>query len=643
MRSNVGCRIVVVVVVLLLTLFTASSAFAQEKVLRWHRWDSDIRINQDGTFTVLEVYEVEFVAGSFTFGYRSIPLYHFASIEGVTVSEGDVEYMQSPAASANTFYVEQSSDEYVINWFYPETSGASRVFSVEYTVLGGILIDENVGDRFFWKAVGPDHVFTVGSSTVVVHMPPGAIVDMTLSPAFFGADASYSIDANLNSVTYVASNIAANQEFEVGVRFPHGFIPNKKPSWQANYEEEQLLNDNWNAVWRPRLNLLFGVIGTLLLVVGTVGLSLRYLFAGRDPQIAAVPSYLTEPPSDLPPGLVGTLVDEKADLQDIIATIIDLAKRGVIEMEEQEKSMFGLAISKEFVFHKKSDLPDRLRSYEKLLLDKMFGSRDVVALNDLREEFYVVVPKLQEELYRESVCEGLFPTNPKSVRGRYLGLGIGGIVLSVGACFCAMAGIGQIDTLACPFVSLGVVSISVAVLSSLMPVKTWKGAEEAARWKAFREYLRMVEDYSDLGQETELFERYLPYAIAFGLERDWIKKFARVKGTPVPGWYFPVGMPYGSSYSVGRSAMGSAGQSASAGGDVRSDSARPAPSLDGWSEGVFGGLSGMSSGLFAMLNSTASVFTSVPKSSGGSVGSSGFSGGGFSSGGGGGGGGAGFG
>lgn len=64
------------------------------------------------------------------------------------------------------------------------------------------------------------------------------------------------------------------------------------------------------------------------------------------------------------------------------------------------------------------------------------------------------------------------------------------------------------------------------------------------------------------------------------------------------------------------------------------------------SQNLAGSLSSMSTGLAAMLNSTANVFRSQPSSGGsggGGFSGGGFSGGGFSGGGGGGGGGAGFG
>jgi hypothetical protein len=50
-----------------------------------------------------------------------------------------------------------------------------------------------------------------------------------------------------------------------------------------------------------------------------------------------VPEYITDPPDTLPAGVVGTLVDEHADVKDIVATIFDLAERGAIRMEEKTK------------------------------------------------------------------------------------------------------------------------------------------------------------------------------------------------------------------------------------------------------------------------------------------------------------------
>jgi len=630
----------------LISLFSPDLAQAQSKTLRWHRWDADIQINTDGTFHVSEVYEIEFIGGPFHFGYRNIPIEHFESLRDFAVREGGITYSESGSEAANTFYIQPNGNEYVVNWFFPTTYDQTRTFTVEYTVVGGIIVNDQVGDRLQWKAVGPDHDFPIESSKVTVRMPQGKSFDTTIAPFYYGVDAQTEISPDASVYTYHANNIPAGQYFEIGVRFPHGIVPNVKPAWQAQYERDQA----WNDTGRPTWNLLLGGLAFLILIGGLGGVYLLWLFAGRDPSTGPLPSYLTEPPDELPPGVAGTLVDEKADLQDIIASVVDLARRGVLEMEEHENKIFGITTSSSFTFRRAAGNSVPLRDYERALIDEMFGSRNEVALDDLREQFYTAIPKLQKQLYEETVKEGLFPISPKAVRGRYLGLGIAGLVISVAIGFCAGAAVpasNPVDTILCPFMSAAVAAIALMIASGSMPVKTRKGAEEAAKWRAFKSYLANAERFNDLQQITDQFDKYLAYAIAFGLERTWINKFSRISSTPMPGWYVPVGgRPY--YYGSGGSAMAGGGQelgkAVGGGRDLRGEAVRPAPSLDNMSQQMMGGLNSMSAGLISMLNSTASTFTSVPHtSSSGGFSGGGFSGGGFSGGGGGGGGGAGFG
>ena len=63
-----------------------------------------------------------------------------------------------------------------------------------------------------------------------------------------------------------------------------------------------------------------------------------------------------------------------------------------------------------------------------------------------------------------------------------------------------------------------------------------------SRWRAFKRYLQNLEKYTKVEEATEIFERYLPYAVAFGLEQSFIRKFEKVNAPP-PTWWIPYGMP----------------------------------------------------------------------------------------------------
>lgn len=84
---------------------------------------------------------------------------------------------------------------------------------------------------------------------------------------------------------------------------------------------------DYNERYRSLVNLSLAAFGPLVPIVGLVGLHLLWHSRGRDVPVGVVADYLAEPPSDLPPGLVGTLVDDKVDMKDIIAALVDLARR----------------------------------------------------------------------------------------------------------------------------------------------------------------------------------------------------------------------------------------------------------------------------------------------------------------------------
>src|SRR3712207_9148498 len=74
--------------------------------------------------------------------------------------------------------------------------------------------------------------------------------------------------------------------------------------------------------------------------------------------------------------------------------------------------------------------------------------------------------------------------------------------------------------------------------------------------------------YTTLFRSKAIWDQYLPYAIAFGVERDYIRKFASVDA-PVPTWYGPYGWYPGYGYGYGASTAGGGGGAVGEGGGDR--------------------------------------------------------------------------
>jgi uncharacterized membrane protein len=90
-----------------------------------------------------------------------------------------------------------------------------------------------------------------------------------------------------------------------------------------------------------------------------------------------------------------------------------------------------------------------------------------------------------------------------------------------------------------PFVIAAIASgLIVAAFGRIMPARTVQGARALERVLGFEEFLRRVEGdrLERVVKTPEMFERFLPFAMAFGVERKWAKAFQDIYREP-PTWY----------------------------------------------------------------------------------------------------------
>lgn len=376
------------------------------------------------------------------------------------------------------------------------------------------------------------------------------------------------------------------------------------------------------------LHLAFIVGMAALLVGGLVALIVLWYVRGRDPAIGPVAEYITEPPDDLPPGAAGTLLDEHADHQDVVATLLGLARHGAIQIHElrPERGRRRARVDYELEVVNPDAAGSRL---ERDLLTALFagnpkpGSR--ARLRDVKGRFDAQERFIKADLYQELVDRNYFTRSPADTRAAWkrlswLGL-VGSIVLGV-IVWQITDAFALLPTFAAVIVWIGMIRMSKA-----MPQKTRHGAESAARWRAFRNYLQSIEKHEDLAEARSLFDRYLSYAVAFGLEKKWLATFAAA-GVSSPGWFdspsprdagdvgetildtmhtawifghiggggnvdFPnVGVPNVDMPNVGMPNFGEA-------------------DLQGMADAMGGGLQDMSGGLAGLLDSAGGIFDSI--------------------------------
>ncbi|MCC7206153.1 MAG: DUF2207 domain-containing protein, partial [Anaerolineae bacterium] len=567
-------------------------------------------------FHVRETHVLVAAGRSFNGGDRQIPLGRLTGITNIAVAEGGRPYQVVNRSTAGCrdlgiacLSINDRNEQVIYyNFFQQAQRGQERTVTIDYDV-SGALRSYPGGDQLFWVALVADRPAEILASQITVTMPAGLAIDQ-----FTSYPDNWNVTRADNVLTFTSPGvIPVGQEVEVRVQYPHN-PQMAAPGWQAGFDRDVAL--------MPILTLAGLVVGLLIAIGGTVWTLAKLASFRRDIQPPVVPEYLSEPPSDLPPGVAGTLIDGSADTKDVMATLLDLSRRGYITIEQvDEPGIFGKKA--DFTFHR-GDAAGKLYTHENTMMGGLFKwSKVEVDLDDLKNKFYTTVNKMKSQLNAEMVNLGFYRRGPSDIFMRWLMGGIALIVLG-GMGGAAILSGKDIPNLLGPllfvFGGLGFLGAVWAVFARAMVTRTAAGQLEYVKWRAFKNYLDDIERYTQLGEARDQFEKYIGYAVAFGLEREWLRKFAPVL-TSMPTWYH-----YAPSY--GR--WGSRGASWEGGGGRLGDlTGGSGGGLNQMSGNLTQGLAAMSGGLTSLLNTASAVMTSQPSSK---------SGGGFSGGGGGGGG-----
>lgn len=609
------------------------TAHAETKSLIWERLDAEIVVREDGTLRVTETNVIQFTEGTFTFGYRDIDQDRLTGIS-------EIEVLDEQGESLRFETVITEKNRYRVKYYFAmPASDERRTIRLSYTVEGALRYYEG-GDQLYWAAVfGERGGFAVQKSRVTVRLPVEANADLT---AAYGVQTKISGAGERTVIFESLAPIDSDTQLEVRVQFPHGVVAGEVPAWQAQYDAKR----QYDETVKPKNNLIVMLVSLLVLFGGPALAAAIWVTRGRDPNVGLVAEYLTEPPQ-ISPGLGGTVLDESADMKDIVASLFDLASRGVLQMEQAEATETG------DVLIRRGDKygSTQLAAFEQRLLNALqVSASDAVALSSLKNRFYASIEPIKADLYAELATQKLYAQDPNKTRASWNTIAVVvGVISVLGGC--GLTGVlGDLtDYAICLPISGVATAIAFFVIARHMPVRTRAGAEMRMRIAAFKRYMENIEKYTDVKAATDQFARYLPWAIAFGLERTWVRRFAAVDA-PAPIWYAPY--PYSRRPMRRRpTVIGgplAAGASAAAGSDVGdvSDAARSGGGLADIERGMAGGLANFEksfAGMFESFTHTLESRPAPPPSNSRSGGGSGWSGGGSSSGGSSGGGGGGFG
>jgi uncharacterized membrane protein YgcG len=548
----------------ILLLVGGLAAPAAARALRIHDFHAELDVLPDSSLDVTETIRVEFI-GSWQGIYRTIPV-EYPGPGGFNYSLFITNVSATDGADGEgaSLRVEKNRQRgnLAFRIYVPGATDAVRTVSLHYRVENALRFFPD-HDELYWNVTGTDWTVPIEAASAHITLPAG--VTGLRAANYTGVYGSRSQDARVESL---GSNVDVQTEHPLAYRegltvvvgWDKGFV--QAPS--RSEKIAQFLESNWP---------LFAPLAVFL------GMFWLWYARGRDPEEGSI-AVQYEPPAGLTPGEVGTLVDDNVDMRDITATIVDLAVRGLLTIEERdEKHLMGLYASKEYVFHlaKKPSEWAGAKPHELLLLAGLFsnGARDQVSLSELQNKFYKNLPGIRTAVYDSLVEHGFYARRPDRVRQVYLSAGFiaGGLLFVIGQHAAQNLGMTATPFLLAALLTAGVV----CGFGWFMPARTAAGVRAQHNALGFEDFLGHVEaDRMDrMTQTPETFEKYLPFAMALGVEKKWAGAFQGIFTQP-PAWYqgppgamfHPAGFVYSLDEMSGRAgqAMASAPRSSGSSG-----------------------------------------------------------------------------
>jgi len=510
---NRVCRIFLVLAL------SPALAFAQGK--SWHVTDfkDTISVSADGTALISEKLTIVFV-GEWHGIHRTIPVEYpgpkgsnytlFLKVLSVTDDNGNKLKYESSKSGANRD----------LKIYVPGAVDATRVVNIDYSVRNGVRHFDDY-EEVYWNITGNDWPVPIDHASAFVTLPEGATG--LRAQAFTGAYGSKESDADaqVNGADVsveTTRKLPARGGLTVDIYIPPGIV--KVPSGFTKF---------WWFVGSNPILLL--PLFTLAVMWGL------WHAVGRDPDAGMSVAPLYEPPKGMTPAEVGTLLDDTIHPRDITSTIVDLAVRGYIKIEEKVDT-FLVFHHKDYVFHNlKADAGwgPELSPHERVMMENIFqGGGTETRLSSLKNRFYTAIPAIRTDIMSALKNKGVYSLDPESANGYSIvaAVAIGLIVVGVQV----MGWMNLFYSVPLVIVSVTISAVIWWLFARQMTAKTVTGARMHIAVLGFQEFMNRVDKDRIQRMPPDTFEKFLPFAMALGVEHHWAQAFDGIVKDP-PRWY----------------------------------------------------------------------------------------------------------
>ncbi|MEI6144021.1 MAG: DUF2207 domain-containing protein [Candidatus Berkelbacteria bacterium] len=499
----------------------AAPAWARENVDYWYVQDfqSSIVVNNDSSIDVTENIVADCGNAQKHGIFRTLPTFqqiaNSKKIQSPITLTSITDFDGKPIKYSET----SSRSDGTVTWKIGDpnkTVSGINNYRIRYHVKNAIRHNSADFDEFYWNLSGNFWDMEIDNFSARINFPSEieeSNSNLSLYSGSFGDKNNLGAVAGWNSTNQVGvdyfKTLKTGEGVTLSATFPKGIIQPYVPTFWEQYGSY--------------FYFLIPIIVFLLLY-------LIWKKTGRETKISptVVPEF--EIPENLSPLDMGVIFsDGSLKGSYVTAGIINLAVKGVIKIEGIKGS--GILAKNDYLLTKTNHNEDGLSISEKSLLDKLFSGESETKISALKDVFYKQVEELKTE-----ITDQLEKQNILSKKG--LGYRNGLLIASI---VCVFVGFKVIFANLYAGTSIFVLSIILYIFSLMISGRTEVGSKLNKRIQGFKLYMDTAERFRQKFNEKEnIFEKFLPYAIMFGMTKEWVKKMKDIYGEKYFNNYHPI-------------------------------------------------------------------------------------------------------
>jgi len=500
---------------------------ARENVADWYiqNFDSEIKVNKDSTLDIMEKITADCGIcvgkhGIFRILPEEIKVTGKSSIKTPVELVGITDFNGQPIKFSET----KNRQDATVTWKIGDpnrTVQGVNYYKIRYRVKNSIRFDNAQFDELYWNLTGNfwdleidkfhgKIVFPieVGQKSSTVDYYTGSLGSKGQQMASFRWTAPNVLEFNSTGTFKVRQGLTASVTFPKNIFMP--YVP---------------------TFWEKYGGYFFFILPVLVFSV-CLYFWRKY---GNDPEVdkTVVPEY--EIPGNLSPIELGMLKKNRGmDNEAITAEIVNLAVKRLVRIKEVENKILFFH-SKDYEFEKISNIEseESLNKAQKIILNKIFETGNAVKLSSLKNSFHEALPGIQRAAKHMLSEKGLILLS---------GLRFGTYFIIAGAAFIGLTFLVRFFNLYLS-VNMLISGLILIIFSFFMPKRTTEGAELNWRINGFKLFMETVDKHrAEFYEKENIFEKFLPYAIVFGITKIWVKKMKEIYGadyyaTHTPAWY----------------------------------------------------------------------------------------------------------